>query len=125
MIKNLNVRLWWLIAFLASVICCVFLILKLYNKWVDHPVLVSFVEKATPVWEIPFPALTICLETKFNSSLFNYTDVYLKLKSSRDNMTDEEKVFLFKTFRKITFFCRWRTFDTISQVCDPNVKLPR
>ncbi len=30
------------------------------EKWDRTPILVSFDSDATPIWEIPFPSLTIC-----------------------------------------------------------------
>lgn len=69
-------RIWWLIAFLLSVYGCGRLILNVYNKWDQSPVIVSFDEKSTPVWEIPFPAVTLCPETKVLASYLNYTDTY-------------------------------------------------
>ncbi|XP_054725313.1 pickpocket protein 28 [Anastrepha obliqua] len=57
-------NIFWLCVFLASIYCCSNLILSVYIKWNETPVIVSFSEKSTPVWSIPFPAITICSETK-------------------------------------------------------------
>ncbi|CAD6996199.1 unnamed protein product [Ceratitis capitata] len=57
-------KLFWLCVFLASIYCCSNLIHCVYVKWNETPVIVSFSEKSTPVWSIPFPAITICSETK-------------------------------------------------------------
>jgi hypothetical protein len=43
-------------AFLISVFGCTILIMKIWEKWQTSPVIVSFAEKSTPVWQIPFPA---------------------------------------------------------------------
>ena len=43
-------------------------------KWEENPVIVSVNEIETPIWTIPFPAVTICPEIKFKSSLFNLSD---------------------------------------------------
>ena len=37
----------------------VFLV-QVFEKSVTSPVLVSFASEPTPIWEIPFPALTVC-----------------------------------------------------------------
>ncbi|KAL9702778.1 hypothetical protein quinque_006296 [Culex quinquefasciatus] len=42
---------------------CGKLIDGMYRKWDENPVIVTF-DKVTPVWAIPFPAVTICSETK-------------------------------------------------------------
>lgn len=33
-----------------------------YKKWEVAPVIVTFATKETPIYEIPFPAVTICPE---------------------------------------------------------------
>ncbi|KAI8046473.1 pickpocket protein 28 [Drosophila gunungcola] len=57
-------RIFWLFVFLVSIYGCSTLILSAYTKWTETPVIVSFAEKSTPVWSIPFPAVTVCSETK-------------------------------------------------------------
>lgn len=69
-----------MIAFTFSTIACGFLIYNVYEKWVGTPVIVSFAEKSTPIWEIPFPAVTICPETKAHGLEFNFTDVWNDLR---------------------------------------------
>lgn len=62
--RPLKERLFWLCVFVASITCCTKLIYRAYTKWNETPVIVSFAERSTPVWSIPFPAVTICSETK-------------------------------------------------------------
>lgn len=57
-------KLFWVCVFVVSIYCCSNLIENIYVKWNETPVIVSFAEKSTPVWSIPFPAITICSETK-------------------------------------------------------------
>ena len=57
-------KIFWLCVFAVSIFCCSILINSIYIKWHETPVIVSFSEKSTPVWSIPFPAITICSETK-------------------------------------------------------------
>lgn len=66
-------RLWWLIAFLLSIYGCARLCMNVWSRWDRNPVIVTFAEKSTPIWQIPFPACTICVQTKAQSSLFNFT----------------------------------------------------
>lgn len=83
-------RIWWIIAFGLSLFFCGFLIHNVWIKWDQSPVIVSFAEKSTPVWEIPFPAVTICPETKTYMDKLNFTDAYHTLiEGMRDNMTEE------------------------------------
>lgn len=55
-------RVWWVIAFCCSIYGCSRLIYNVWNKWDQSPVIVSFAEKSTPVWQIPFPSGTVELE---------------------------------------------------------------
>lgn len=49
-----------------------------YKKWDHAPVIVSLSEKATPVWKVPFPAVTICPEVKVKAEIMNLTDLGCK-----------------------------------------------
>ncbi|KAM8721472.1 hypothetical protein ACLKA7_007361 [Drosophila subpalustris] len=62
--RPIKERLFWLTVFVVSIYSCTKLIYSAYTKWDATPVIVSFAEKSTPVWNIPFPAITICSETK-------------------------------------------------------------
>lgn len=61
---------------ILSVVGSVLVSKDVYNKWQKSPVIVSFAEKYTRVSEIPFPAVTICPETKARSSILNFTDLH-------------------------------------------------
>lgn len=67
-------RLWWLVAVVLSVYGCYRLIQESYDRWNRSPVIVTFSEKSASVWNIPFPAVTICPEVKTNAQLFNFTE---------------------------------------------------
>lgn len=93
--RNKPERIFWLIAFLISIYGCSRLILHIWQRWDRNPVIVSFAEKSTPIYQIPFPAVTICLETKSQSDLFNYTAMYHRIKAvdngfTPNNFTEEE-----------------------------------
>lgn len=65
---------------------------EVYSKWQMSPVIVSFAEKYTRVSEIPFPAVTICPETKARSSLLNFTHLYNRwTKDGVDALEKEER----------------------------------
>lgn len=66
-------RLFWVIAFMVSLGLSAYLISEPLRKYRESPVIVSFDEKATPVWAIPFPTVTICAETKVDLDEFNCT----------------------------------------------------
>ncbi len=63
--RHWSERAFWLVAFIIAVYGCGNLIINIYIKWQQTPVIVSFAEKSTPVWSVPFPAVTICIMPKF------------------------------------------------------------
>lgn len=101
--RHWSERAFWVMAFIISVTGCTIMIVKIYDKWQYTPVIVSFAEKSTPVWQIPFPAVTICPETKAMKKHVDMTKGYIYTRvGMRDNLTDEEA----------------RNLEAISQVCD-------
>ncbi len=50
----------WLIVTVASVILCYVLIAPIYSKWRDTPTFTSINSTNYPVWNMPFPGVTIC-----------------------------------------------------------------
>lgn len=83
-------RTFWIIAFAITTYFSGTMIANSWNKWQDTPVIVSFSEKTTPVWAIPYPAVTICPETKTCVEKLNFTDVYLKIVTeNHTNLTEE------------------------------------
>lgn len=74
-------------ALVLSFTGCSYLIIKTYNKWQSNPVIVTFAEKSTPVWKIPFPAITICPETKSMKEVFEVDNIlqdnYVELSSDK------------------------------------------
>lgn len=100
-------RIFWVIAFMISFLGCCVLINKIYVKWQLSPVIVSFAEKSTPVWQIPFPAVTICPETKALKESIDFTRGYFAIKSNFTmfNLTSDEL----------------KNLEAISQICDPHL----
>ncbi|KAG8312512.1 hypothetical protein J6590_023119 [Homalodisca vitripennis] len=70
------------------VVVCVGLISSLYDQsklFFNRPVLMSLDSYTTHVWDIPYPAVTICSENQIRPSFFNYSD-----SKARTNMTNRE-----------------------------------
>ena len=68
-------KLFWAMALCLSVTACSCLIFSAFRKWQTAPVIVSFSNKFMNIWEIPFPAITVCpigepdpLNKKYNKS---------------------------------------------------------
>lgn len=65
----------------------------MYSKWDETSVIVSFAEDLIPVWQIPFPAITICPTTKVNITQMNITDGFEKIMEQMrppSDFSDEE-----------------------------------
>lgn len=89
--RHWSERLFWVIAFIVSILGCSIMIYKIYTKWQQNPVIVSFAENSTPVWQIPFPAVTICPETKTTKKEFDFSEAYRKIKNMwKINQTFED-----------------------------------
>uniref|UniRef100_A0A182J6D0 Uncharacterized protein n=1 Tax=Anopheles atroparvus TaxID=41427 RepID=A0A182J6D0_ANOAO len=113
-------KVWWVVVFLLSVYGCGRLIQNIYRKWEQTPVIVSFAEKSTPVWQIPFPAVTICPETKARYKYLNFTDVYGQMNDTYRGDIDEET---FDRFRAVAQVCDSHILRGVelNQTEDPNV----
>nr|XP_049464936.1 pickpocket protein 28-like [Anopheles coluzzii] len=88
-------RFWWLVVFLLSMLGCCVMIYKAYVKWNQTPIIVTFSEKTTPVWDIHFPSITICPETKVYARTLNLTaEMEILLKDYNDNngTSDRESI---------------------------------
>lgn len=68
-------RIWWFIVLTVCIGFCGVMIYNIYVKWDREPVIVSFAEKPTAIWDISFPAVTICIPVKIKTTLFNVTAV--------------------------------------------------
>lgn len=63
-----------------------------YKKWDETPVIVSLSEKTTPMWKVPFPAVTLCPEVKTSIKKLNLTETQQRIYKDSDyifNMTRE------------------------------------
>jgi acid-sensing ion channel, other len=107
------------LAFLFSLSSCSYLIFRTYEKWDRDPVLVTFNERFTPTWkvtfsltlnqskefsfsfQIPFPAVTICPESKTNTDKFNLTEIIEKNDKNETLTLDQEIV-----------------LEALAQICD-------
>lgn len=95
-------RIFWIAAFIFSFLACTLLIHQTYLKWENDPVLVTFNERATPTWKIPFPSITLCPESPVNAEKFNVKQAIFNLKNSKSNMTADDL----------------RKLDALGQICE-------
>uniref|UniRef100_A0A6P7GG08 Pickpocket protein 28-like n=1 Tax=Diabrotica virgifera virgifera TaxID=50390 RepID=A0A6P7GG08_DIAVI len=83
-------KIWWFIVFVIALSSCVYAILEVYHKWIRSPVIVTFATQETQIYSIPFPAVTICPESKTNQSLYNHTNITRKIIENVDLTEDEQ-----------------------------------
>lgn len=84
-----NFRVFWILVFFVLIYAYVHLTVQIWDKWNESPVIVSFDDKSTPVWKIPFPAITICSEVKASKTRFNFSRVFNKFRRMRRLQDDE------------------------------------
>ncbi|CAG9812681.1 unnamed protein product [Phaedon cochleariae] len=83
-------RFWWFIVFGCTLAVCIFTITIVYQRWLQSPIIVSFATRDTPIYSIPFPAVTICSESKSIQSKYSHMGVARKL-FLNENLTEEEQ----------------------------------
>jgi amiloride-sensitive sodium channel len=85
---------FWLIFSCVSFFICLTLINRMWIKYSQTPVFVNVALDPAPVWKVPFPAITICPETKIKQRIYNFTDYYHKVMkhstTDEDALTDDE-----------------------------------
>ncbi|KAK5641668.1 hypothetical protein RI129_010215 [Pyrocoelia pectoralis] len=74
--RHLLERLAWTITLAFLFTFCLLLIRQAYIKWESSPVIVTFATKETSISKIPFPAVTLCPEAKFDPEIFNFTRTF-------------------------------------------------
>uniref|UniRef100_A0A6E8W5Z6 Uncharacterized protein n=1 Tax=Anopheles coluzzii TaxID=1518534 RepID=A0A6E8W5Z6_ANOCL len=97
-------RIWWIVVCLLSLYGCGTLIHSVYIKWDKEPVVVTFGEKPVPVFTIPFPAVTICPETKVRKKDLDFTTAY--------QLYNDEELWQFMAKEQID------KLEALLQVCD-------
>ncbi|XP_059608203.1 pickpocket protein 28-like [Phlebotomus argentipes] len=106
-------RVWWGVVFLLSIYSCFSFIGSSWRRWHQSPVIVTFADKSTPVWQIPFPAVTICPETKVKMEYLNYTKAFNQLRSMHSPLYEGEPDNLTATEQ--------HRLESIYQLCNFNV----
>ncbi|KAL3267548.1 hypothetical protein HHI36_011668 [Cryptolaemus montrouzieri] len=82
---------WWVIVLILCISGCSFMIKEIIDKWNQSPVLVSLATNEEPIFKVPFPAVTICPETKITRQCLNYSRVLRFRKAKRDNEISQQE----------------------------------
>ncbi|XP_073819614.1 pickpocket protein 28-like [Musca autumnalis] len=73
-------RLIWIFVFIVSLYWCVDALREIAHKYQETPVIVSFSDKSTDIWKLPFPAVTICSDIKRRKpkdDLYDFADLII------------------------------------------------
>lgn len=97
--RHWSERIFWTFVVITSIAVCSYLIYNTWLKWQNTPVIVTFSEKSTPVYEIPFPSVTICTDIKIRKTNFDYGQVWHELNDAQryrkfPNASDVEKLYV-------------------------------
>jgi Amiloride-sensitive sodium channel len=79
-------KVLWITVFCSSIILCGKLI---FDAWNISPIIFTFASKPIPIYQIPFPAVTICSLTLSRSRRLNVTKIILGIDSFQ-NLTEKE-----------------------------------
>ncbi|XP_049539274.1 pickpocket protein 28-like [Anopheles darlingi] len=94
-------RTSWSMMVTLSLCCCISGIIYTHLRWQEKPLIVSFSSRTIKVWQIPFPAITICPQTRIAADIFNVTEVYHRQRRNRSLVTETE----------------WNQLRALSHVC--------
>ncbi|KAK9883363.1 hypothetical protein WA026_001536 [Henosepilachna vigintioctopunctata] len=105
LVKNISLleRLWWILVFTAGVSGSCFMVSRLLDKWITTPILVSLATQESKISDIPFPAVTICPESKISLECLNYTKI-LRERKKGDIFDSELEENLY--FDLMSAFCK-------------------
>ncbi|GBP37392.1 Pickpocket protein 28 [Eumeta japonica] len=103
-------RVFWLVMFLISLVLCCWLMNNVWWKWQDTPIIISFHEKLVPVWQVPFPSVTICPQMKARASVYNYT---------------EKNIYKYRYATQSTYDPELEKLDNVALVCENRYYLKR
>ncbi|KAK9883356.1 hypothetical protein WA026_001531 [Henosepilachna vigintioctopunctata] len=89
--RTLIEKIWWVLVFIVTFSMCSFCIYLIYDKWSTSPVIVSLATKETPIYQIPYPAVTICPTIKYRRDCFNKEDEH---DFTKRNVTAKKKSYI-------------------------------
>ncbi|XP_055628965.1 pickpocket protein 28-like [Toxorhynchites rutilus septentrionalis] len=84
-------KLIWTVIFITTLYFAGTNILEAWVKWEKNPVKIVTSDKVTYSWEIPFPAVTICPQTKSKRSLYDIGRAYCETKGDPNKLDDHLK----------------------------------
>ncbi|CAL8109589.1 unnamed protein product [Orchesella dallaii] len=98
--RHLIERIFWFGAFLASLISASIMIMEIWNRYYENPVIVTFNPTELDLETIPFPAVTICNMNPFKRSRVNEFQTQY-----REGLTAPERKQALEALRVINGLC--------------------
>jgi acid-sensing ion channel, other len=83
-------KAWWVLVICVSILCCGKLIM---DAWNTNPIIISFTDKPTPIWQLPFPVVTLCPVSFVSYRFFNISDFAYRFRHQQifpEDLTEEE-----------------------------------
>ncbi|XP_055607831.1 pickpocket protein 28-like isoform X2 [Uranotaenia lowii] len=71
-------RGWWGVSVMVASILSVLSAVSTYQKWVQNPIYISYEPQQIPMWQVPFPAVTVCpiVQSKGNYYDINHAAIW-------------------------------------------------
>lgn len=82
----------WSLWIMLSLAGCVYMTYVGYQKWENNSVVITYATRSLHVWQIPFPAVTICPVTKSRREAFDFEGTYDELKRGGELRDDDRWV---------------------------------
>ncbi|CAG9767422.1 unnamed protein product [Ceutorhynchus assimilis] len=86
--RSLLEKICWTIIFGLSLTTCISVVYEVFKKWQRSPIIVNFASEQVNIFDITFPAVTICPETQVYSDHFNYS--FILRRSLNESISKDE-----------------------------------
>ncbi len=97
--RHIFERIFWLVAFIASVIAAIILILGMWTEYRNMPTITVFNPTVTNLDEVPFPGLTICNVNSLRKSSFdNQIELVKLIVYWKDEDDDSNKLIVYANY---------------------------
>lgn len=107
--------------FAVSITFCIITAVDVYERRQIRPVMISFAKGLSSTSEIPFPAVTICPESKVSRDELNLSDVFAK---NLDNLTKDEITKLKHLAQVCDFSDHRKLFDLLNETSSETDSIP-
>ena len=121
--RHWSEKAFWVIVFLISITGCSFVIMNMFDKWQQNPIISTI--KETAPFDIPQPAVTICPQVKVNRKYLDFNEVSSELLNKYhgkpyNNITSEENL----KFEALTHICKGLSFFVNKSTLESDLIVP-